>query len=202
MELTPEALRETTFRGVLRWYYVDDVDEFVERVSVGVGELLEQVRLASERAAAAERRAKEVISAEDELKRELEEARNKAEALVAEAQQEAARIEAEAGQRAEQVRAGAQEEVAAMLARAAERIDPDLRAEVERLHGVRQALQHDVAVLSGWMNGQRDSVRGVLVDTLAAIDRSAPAVDPPPVTDIETRIRLGEPAVAADDHTP
>ena len=198
MNLTPDALRETTFRGALRGYNVDDVDEFVERVSDGVGQLLEQVRLASERAAAAERRAREVVSYEDEARRTLVEAQTRAEALVAEARQEAARIEAEANEGGAQVRAAAQEEVGAMLARAAERIDPDLRSEVERLQGVRQALQLDVAVLVSWMNDQRGSVRGVLVDTLAAIDRSAPAVDPPPVSDADPRIRLGGQIIAGE----
>ena len=245
MDLTPAALRDTTFRGALRGYNVDDVDEFVERVAVGVGELLEQLRLASERAAAAERRAKGIATSEDAMKRTLGHAQKLAESVLAEARQEAARlteearratlrvraavtdevagerqsaeearVEAERQQRAaeaerrvvraeaEAVRAAARAEaeaersaakaqVEALLARAAEGVDAELRLEVERLHGVRQALQLDVAVLTGWMHDQRESVRAVLVETLAAIDRSTEISDPPPVTEVDTSVRLG-----------
>ena len=205
MDLTPAGLRETTFRGALRGYNVDDVDEFVERVADGVGELLEQVRLASQRAAAAERRAKEVVSSERAVKGTLVEAQRRAEAVVAEARQRAARIEAEARQGAAQLRAEAEAErvtsrsqLDTVLAQATERIDADLRAEVERLHGVRQALQVDVAVLTSWMSDRRGSLRQVLVDTLAAIDRSSPAVDPPPVSDVDPAVRLGGEAIAVE----
>jgi len=57
MDLTPGALRDTTFRGALRGYNVSDVDEFVERVAVSVDELIAQLRQASARTTAAERQA-------------------------------------------------------------------------------------------------------------------------------------------------
>lgn len=258
MDLTPDALREVSFRGALRGYNVDDVDEFVEKVAVGMGELLEQLRLASERATAADRRAKEVASSEDAMRRTLGHAQKLAEAVLAEARQEAARLTEEAHQAAAQLRASVKEEVAgeraateaaqeeaerllaevkeahaaleaeldqqrrrvhaeieaeqaatraqldSMLGQAAEGIDADLRAEVARLHGVRQALQLDVAVLTSWMHDQRDAVRNVLVETLAAIDRAAPVADPPPVTDVDTSVRLGGASTAPPvaDHQP
>lgn len=249
MDLTPDALRGMTFRGALRGYNVDDVDEFVEKVAVGMGELLEQLRLASERATTAERRAKEVASSEDAMRRTLGHAQKLAEAVLAEARQEAARVTEEAHQAATQLRASVKEEVAAeraaaesarheaeqllaeakagraavdaevdgqrlsaraeteaeraaaraqldaMLARAAQDIDADLQAEVARLHSVRQALQLDVAVLTSWMHDQRDSVRTVLVETLAAIDRAGSVSEPPPITEVDTTVRLAAPSV-------
>lgn len=251
MDLTPAALRETTFRGALRGYNVDDVDEFVERVAVGVGELLEQLRLNSERVAAAERRAKDIATSEDAMKRTLGHAQKLAEAVLAEARQEAARLTDEARQAAAQLRANARDdlvgeqqaaeqarveadrlrreadadrvavraegeavraaakaeadaeraaakaELDTMLARAAEGIDADVRAEVDRLHEVRRALQLDVAVLTSWMHDQRAAVRNVLVETLAAIDRSAPTDEPPPITEVDTSIRIGDHPVEA-----
>jgi len=244
MDLTPDALRETTFRGALRGYNVDDVDEFVEKVAAGMAELLDQLRLASERAVAAERRAKEVTTSDDAMRRTLGHAQKLAEAVLAEARQEAARLNEEALQAGAQLRASVKEEVGAervateaaradaekvrsevravraqqvaeadvhrqaalkeieaeravarrqlegLVANAAARIDVDLLAEVDRLHGVREALQLDVAILTSWMHDQRDSVRTVLVETLAAVDRAAPADDPPPVSDVDTSVRL------------
>lgn len=269
MDLTPAALRETTFRGALRGYNVDDVDEFVERVAVGLGGLLEQLRLGSHRAAAAERRTKDAATSEDEMKRTLAHAQKLAEGVVAEARQEAARLTDEARQVVVQLRRTANEEVAgehqeaaaarteadrlrrdveaeravarseadrlrreveagrsvaraqaeagraaaraaveadraaaagqleAMVAGAAAGVDADLRAEVERLHEVRTTLQRDIAVLTGWVQEQRGSVREALVSTLAAIDRVAPAAVPPAITDVDPSVRLGHDHPAA-----
>ena len=275
MDLTPDALREVTFRGALRGYNVQDVDEFVEQVAVGMTELLEQLRLASERAAAAERRVKEVAATEDAMRKTLAHAQTLAEAVLTEAREEAARgIEAArvagaqpqanvgeevapereaagtfraeaaqlleeaqaarlaAGAEVEAFRAAAQAEieaeraaalagieaeraaieleraaaaasVEAVVARAAEGIDADLRTEVERLHGVRQALQHDVAVLTSWMDEQRGSVRDGLVETLAALDRAAPIEGPPPTAEVDATVRLaGHPVGAAPASAP
>jgi len=111
MELTPGALRETTFRTALRGYNVDDVDEFVEGVSAGVGELLEQVRLSSDRASTAERRAKATIAASEEsMKRTLSQAKKLAEAMVAEARREARRVTEQARLAVEKLAASAQDE--------------------------------------------------------------------------------------------
>src|SRR4051794_19758480 len=96
MDLTPAALREATFRGALRGYNVDDVDEFVEQVAAGVGELLEELGVATERATTAERRAKELAGSEDAMRRTLVHAQKLADAVLAEARQEAARITEEA----------------------------------------------------------------------------------------------------------
>lgn len=247
MDLTPAALRDTTFRGALRGYNVDDVDEFVERVAVGLDELLEQLRLGSHREAAAERRTRDAATSEDEMKRTLAHAQKLAEAVVAEARQEAARLTDEARQVVVQLRRTANEELAgehqeaaaarteadrlrreavaersmartevdrlrreavaeraaaadqleAMIPGAAAGVDADLRAEVERLLEVRSTLQRDIAVLTGWVQEQRRSVREALVLTMDAIDRVAPVAAPPAITDVDPSVRLGHPHPAA-----
>ncbi|MDQ1375428.1 MAG: DivIVA protein [Actinomycetota bacterium] len=51
MAITPEALREVTFRWApLRGYHPDDVDEFLERMAAGIEILTQRVRDATEHA--------------------------------------------------------------------------------------------------------------------------------------------------------
>ena len=56
MDLTPDELRKVTFKGttLAKGYSMVEVDEFVEKVAAGIGELLDQLRNATERAARAE----------------------------------------------------------------------------------------------------------------------------------------------------
>jgi DivIVA domain-containing protein len=55
MSITPEALREVTFRWApLRGYHPDDVDEFLERMAAGIEILAQRVREATEAAVRAE----------------------------------------------------------------------------------------------------------------------------------------------------
>ncbi|HEV8115586.1 MAG TPA: hypothetical protein VGP53_05050 [Acidimicrobiales bacterium] len=54
---------------------------------------------------------------------------------------------------------------------------------MDRLRRVQGALQHDVELLTGWVQERRASVRSALVDALAAIDRS-PADPPPAATEL------------------
>lgn len=60
MDVTPESVRAATFKGALRGYKVEDVDAFVEQMALGVGKLLEQLRIEAERAVAAERSAEDL----------------------------------------------------------------------------------------------------------------------------------------------
>jgi DivIVA domain-containing protein len=46
MDLTPQTLREVEFREKLRGYHPDDVDDFLEKVAVAVGELLDRLAAA------------------------------------------------------------------------------------------------------------------------------------------------------------
>ena len=58
MSITPEALREASFRtAAWKGYHPDDVDEFLERLAAGIEVLEERLAEATDRAAEAERRA-------------------------------------------------------------------------------------------------------------------------------------------------
>ena len=49
MELTPKVFRDVQFREKLRGgYHPEDVDEFLEQAAVGVEEMTERLRLATE----------------------------------------------------------------------------------------------------------------------------------------------------------
>ena len=60
MELTPKLLTDDVdFRIALRGYDKDEVDDFLERVAVAVGQLQEQLSSAVDRARKAEARAQQ-----------------------------------------------------------------------------------------------------------------------------------------------
>ncbi|HEY8545923.1 MAG TPA: DivIVA domain-containing protein, partial [Acidimicrobiales bacterium] len=70
MELTPQALHDVEFREARRGgYNTHDVDDFLERVAVGVGQLQDRLREAYHRAEAAEGRLAEMQRQLDELQR-------------------------------------------------------------------------------------------------------------------------------------
>src|SRR4051812_39418356 len=99
MDLTPKLLTDIEFPMWWRGYKPEEVDEFLERVSVGVGELQQLVAELRERASAAERRLLE-RSDEDEIRRTLVLAQRTAEASLSEARAEAERLVRDAQERA------------------------------------------------------------------------------------------------------
>jgi DivIVA domain-containing protein len=132
MDMTPDELRKVTFRSttLAKGYSVTDVDEFVEQVATGIGELLDQLRNAAERAARAEAALSEVRSSDETVQRTLLHAQKLADAVLAEARQEAATVQAEAAEAANRIRAKAREEGAAHVSKAR-----DARTDAERLRG-------------------------------------------------------------------
>src|SRR4051794_7890065 len=62
MDVTPQVINEVEFHQKMRGYDPDEVDDFLERVAVAVGQLHDRVREAMERSAVAERRAAELES--------------------------------------------------------------------------------------------------------------------------------------------
>jgi cell division initiation protein len=133
MDLTPDELRKVTFRSttLAKGYSVTDVDEFVEQVAAGIGELLDQLRSATERVGRAESSLAESRTSEETVQRTLLHAQKLADAVLAEARQEAATIGAEAVESANRARVKAREEGAAHVSKAREaRTEADaLRAE-------------------------------------------------------------------------
>src|SRR6185503_14670234 len=106
MDVTPQVINEVEFHQKMRGYDPDEVDDFLERIAVGVGQLTDRLHEAEARAATADRR---VIDLErkvrelgdrpaasddadadaDTIKRTLVLAQKTADAAVTEAKEEA-----------------------------------------------------------------------------------------------------------------
>jgi DivIVA domain-containing protein len=210
MELTPQVLHDAEFREARkgRGYEHRDVDEFLERVAVGVADLNERLRLALERAdqaearaAAAERfaeeadgRARESTDLDDTLKRTLVLAQRTADAAIKEAQDEAAttvstareegdRLIAEARQMAEDLRREAEVEARREAAGARQQA----LAEVQALNESRDALRADVDVLARHLDDQRRRIKNASesLERLLSDPHSLQEEAPPAIHDIE-----------------
>src|SRR5829696_9784452 len=149
MDISPPLLRDVEFREKWRGYSPDEVDEFLEQVAAGVGQLQAQLREADERAIRAERRVLE--TSDDDVRRALVLAQRTADAALAEAREEADRRLAAAEEQARVVRVDAEERAATELRELADR-----RAELEA----------DVAALANYVREHRarlaDELRGQL----------------------------------------
>jgi DivIVA domain-containing protein len=209
MELTPQALHDVEFREARRGgYNTRDVDDFLERVAVGISQLQDRLREAYHRAEAAEGRLADMQrqlddvqrrgapvpppevgagvtagaagpgEADETLRRTLVLAQRTADATINEAREEASRVLTEARDEAARVRAEAETE--AMR---------DAQAEVDHLLEAREALLHDVDMLERHVDEQRNRVRGGVDELQRLLDdpnafRASPA---PQVTDVSRR---------------
>lgn len=212
MDVSPQTLREVEFRGALRGYNPDDVDEFLDRVAAGIEILQERLRQATERAVRAEARLNDVGEGADGLRNTLVLAQRTADLAVQEAKDQAAAIVAEAEQRAAAVAAEA-ERAAAVAAVEAQR---QLRAEIAELGRARDALRADVAALEAHLDGERTRVKEALTEVLRRLDAHASrAGDAPPDTPITVpppreipeapdpaEVAPAEPAAQLDDPAP
>ena len=167
MELTPRLLTEVEFREQWRGYSQNEVDDFLERVAAAVGELLDRLREANERAATAERRLVDQAE-DDEIRRTLVLAQRTASTALEEAHAEAARIVSDAERRKLE-----------MEAEIAERTDREIGDLVSR----RRALEADIATLTAFVEEQRANVRMELQRQLEALD-ALPDVMLPHVADL------------------
>ena len=201
MDLTPQVINEVEFSMARRGYDPDQVDEFLEKVAVAVGEMHERVGDLRNRLVAAERRAEEAAqrtasgpervvqaapaagvsqAAEAELetlKRTLLLAQRTADAAVAEAEAEAKRIlmtaEADARAAHEATLRGVLDEIA-RLETARDSLDAHVQTQRARLEATVADLQ---AVLES-------------PDRLPAVD-VAPEPEPAPMIDddVVTEVR-------------
>src|ERR1700733_2076376 len=104
MDITGKALREVEFRDRLRGYDTDEVDEFLERVAVGVEELQADLAAARARVAAVERQLEDApVGDDDAIRRTLVLAQRTADLAVKEATEEANRLLFDARAEAERV---------------------------------------------------------------------------------------------------
>jgi cell division septum initiation protein DivIVA len=194
------------------------VDDFIERVAGGVGQLQERVREAQARAEAADGRVAE-------LQRELEEARRRpmspeaaetdetlrrtlvlaqrtADATVKEAKEEANRVLSEAREEAARTRAEAESDAR----RGAESARAAAEAEVDSLLVSRDKLKSDVEVLSKRLSDQRSNIRSGIGELQRLLDdpNVLRPVAMPPLAEVDRPIPVAPVADASTngDHDP
>src|SRR5918994_730056 len=177
MELTPQMLHAVEFGEARRGgYNTRDVDDFLERVAAGVGQLHERLRDLAARADTAEARlldtqrqfeelqrrppaaapaapapAPRINETDDTLRRTLVLAQRTADATIKEAKQEAGRLLEEARAEASRARASAQDEAL----RGADQARASIEAELDGLVSQREALKSDLEVLNRHIDDQR-----------------------------------------------
>lgn len=206
MDVTPQLLHDAEFREAKRGgYNTHDVDEFLERLAVGLERQTSQLKEArarieasesriadaERRAAQAEQRASQVSDSDETLKRTLVLAQRTADAAIREAREEAARLLADAHETTARVRADAEEEAQRAHREARERV----LAEMHELEALRDQLHGDVEALERHLDDQRQRLahsarvlQALLEDPQGLQEASepdlsgvsAPAVDPAP----------------------
>src|SRR5918996_622054 len=209
MELTPQTLHAVEFREARRGgYNTRDVDDFLERVAAGVGQLHERLRDLAARADTAEARlldtqrqfeelqrrppaaapaapapAPRINETDDTLRRTLVLAQRTADATIKEARQEATRLLEEARAEASRTRASAEDEAR----RGAEQARVSVEAELDDLVGQRDALKADVDAMHRHLDDQRQRIRAG-IDELRRIVEDDGQLTPspaPPLADVD-----------------
>ncbi len=146
LEIGSKVVREVEFRERIRGYHQDDVDEFLEKVALGIEVLEDRLKEAERRAELAEESAGSQAGPgaaqaapfveDDIIQRTL---------LLA--QRTADQVLAEARENAERIQAAAQEEASGLLDEVRRQVDVDLAAEVTDLQGQIERLGDEKARL-------------------------------------------------------
>lgn len=192
MDVTAQLLHDVEFREAKRGgYNTHDVDEFLERLAVGlerqeqaVNEARQRIEAAEARAAEAERRAAavdqaatETATSQETLKRTLVLAQKTADAAIRDAEEQAAqllayahaeaeRLIAEAQEASEQARSAAEDEARAAHDQARARV----LGEMVDLENARERLREDVQILERHLDEQRDRVRVAVQELQRMLD--------------------------------
>lgn len=190
MELTPKVFRDVQFREKLRGgYHPEDVDEFLEQAAVGVEELTERLRQATERAQRAEQSATEASATDESLKRVLLMAQRTADQAVREAREEADGTIREAREEADRTLADAKAKARAVIADAEDRARrsyeeavAESRAAMEKAETSLNQVRQDVEALRGWVDLHKSHLLGVLSEAQALVESAGLLSEPPPVT--------------------
>jgi DivIVA domain-containing protein len=210
MDLTPQLLHDAEFREARRGGYdTRDVDEFLERVAVGIADVQERLRKAVERADAAEARAvaaeraakeggsSEAAELDETLKRTLVLAQRTADAAIKEAEEQAAQTLTSAREQAERLTADAQHQADAMkqqaeveARRGADEARERALAEVAELNSAREVLQRDVDLLSAHFEAQRERLQTSIEALQRLLDEPTALADipAPEVSDIAVEV--------------
>jgi len=186
MDITPQVINEVEFPLKVRGYDPDEVDDFLERMAVGVGQLQERLDQVTERAATAERRAAEVekrakegtsdkvagpqamtpAQETEQLSRTLAMAQRFVDQAMKEAQDEADRLVADATDRSKRMRTEADVEIERLRNEA----QAEIADEVRRLEEARASLQGDVEALTRHADDQRARLRASLAEFEGLLD--------------------------------
>jgi len=171
MEVSGKVLREVEFRDRLRGYDTDEVDEFLEKVAVGVDALRAHLAELEERLAAAADQPPQVappappplvLADDDAIRRTLVLAQRTADLAISEAREEAARLVEEARAEAEAVVDRAEEGARRLRSEAEE----ELRSRVNRLGEERERLDRDVRELARVVETERARLTDSLTSAL------------------------------------
>jgi cell division initiation protein len=226
MDVTPQVINEVEFHQKMRGYDPDEVDDFLERVAVGVEQLTERLHDAEARAATADRR---VIDLErkvrelgdrpaanndedsETIKRTLVLAQKTADTAVNEAREEAQRTLTEAQQKADSLLGEAQttsqrlvREAEAEARKSSEETRQRMADEIVALEQTRNALEADHGILERHLDEQRLRLRASIEDLQRLVDdpEKLRADALPELTEVSRPLYTGaesaEPA-AADD---
>jgi cell division initiation protein len=216
MDVTPQLLHDVEFREAKRGgYNTQDVDDFLERLAVGlerqeasVREARQRIEAAEARVAEAERRAQQAeqrssdsSEADETLKRTLVLAQRTADAAIREAEEQAAKTLSSAQDQAARLLADAQETSARARAdaeddarRAQQEARAIVQAEMEELEAARDQLQDDVDVLERHLEEQRDRLRHTVRELQMLLDD--PAALRPMEVPVVSEVRAPAPEMA------
>jgi cell division initiation protein len=221
MDVTPQLLHDVEFREAKRGgYNTQDVDDFLERLAVGlerqeaavkdarqrIEAAEERVAEAERRAALAEQRAADTSDSDETLKRTLVLAQRTADAAIREAEEQAAKTLSSAQDQATRMLADAQESSARARADAedeARRAQQEARAMVQaemlELEATRDQLQDDVDVLERHLEEQRDRLRHTVRELQQLLDDPAALrqVEVPVVSDVTAPATVVRPPLVA-----
>jgi DivIVA domain-containing protein len=195
MDVTPQVINEVEFHQKMRGYDPDEVDDFLERIAVAVGQLQDRAHEYEARSATAERRALELerrarelaeqqpAAAEDDtetIRRTLVLAQRTADAAVKEAQEEAQRTLSGAQEHADVLLSEAQATSRRLVTEAeveARKASDDTRqrmvAEIIALEEARDALKADQGILERHLEEQRLRLRSAIGDLQRLLDDPA-----------------------------
>lgn len=201
MELTPKLLtEEVDFRVAYRGYDRDEVDDFLERVAVAVGQLQAQLAEAVERARNAEARVQRAQQEVEQARRQAAQAAPAPAGPIDPAAQAAAEREAddlneelrrtlvlaqrtadaairEAREQAMKITGEADERAQRRIAdaeaearRKSDEARSKLLAEIAELEGIRESFRGDVTVLERHLEEQRLQLRSTLQELQRLLD--------------------------------
>jgi cell division initiation protein len=192
MDVTPQVINEVEFHQKMRGYDPDEVDDFLERVAVAVGQLTDRLQESEGRAANADRRATELeqkarevgdrpvatdVDETETITRTLVLAQKTADAAIKEAREEAQRTLADAQQTADALLGDAQEKSQRLVSDAeveARRTSEETRQrvfeEIIALEDAREALKADHGILERHLEEQRLRLRSSIGDLQRLLD--------------------------------